>query len=273
MLTRVRVRASIAKSEPPSPRLSAGVPSMPKISFFKLITDGEEPHAASRSALGTLPFRATQFCESVSLASSTGWYIYLPIDIYLYFDGSTVHWSLDGDDFMLLTTAQYPDFSDRFNSAAPDSLHDSAPPFISKMIDSGLIQIWTGCFVQTDAEWWTQTHAPVNLPRNSGYELFEGVIETDKWFGPLFTPIRLLKTDTIIHISSSIPFMQIQVVPSAAFARDISQDAILYMGVEKLQSEHWESYEQSVVAHVTAPERKLGSQTKEFRRRTRKTQE
>jgi hypothetical protein len=32
--------------------------------------------------------------------------------------------------------------------------------------------------------------APANLPRGSAYELFKGVIETPRWFGPLITNMR-----------------------------------------------------------------------------------
>ena len=48
---------------------------------------------------------------------------------------------------------------------------------------------------------------PANLPRNLAYDLYEGIVETDRWFGPLFTNIRLVKTDRPVHFSTEIPLV------------------------------------------------------------------
>ena len=59
--------------------------------------------------------------------------------------------------------------------------------------------------------------APVNIPRNGNYETFEGIIETDRWFGPLITNIRLTKTDVPIDFRADFPLLQVQPIPRNAY--------------------------------------------------------
>ncbi len=51
-----------------------------------------------------------------------------------------------------------------------------------------------------------------------GYESYEGVIETDAWFGPLFTNLRLVKTDVPIHFGTEVPLMQVQPLHRSTYA-------------------------------------------------------
>ena len=44
--------------------------------------------------------------------------------------------------------------------------------------------------------------SPANLPRRGGWEPFEGIIETDRWFGPLITNLRLTKTNVPIDLQA-----------------------------------------------------------------------
>ena len=47
--------------------------------------------------------------------------------------------------------------------------------------------------------------------------LLEGVIETDHWFGPLITNLRLIKTDVPIDFRQEHPMMQVQPIPRIAY--------------------------------------------------------
>ncbi len=59
--------------------------------------------------------------------------------------------------------------------------------------------------------------APANVPRSGTYELFEGIIETDRWFGPLITNMRLTKTDVPIDFRADFPLLQVQPLPRQAY--------------------------------------------------------
>ena len=48
--------------------------------------------------------------------------------------------------------------------------------------------------------------------------LWEGIVETDRWFGPLFTNLRLTRTDRPVHLSSELPLLLVQPAPRVAYA-------------------------------------------------------
>ena len=65
-----------------------------------------------------------------------------------------------------------------------------------------MVQIWSGLVARTAPGWSLLVRGPANLPRNLAYEVYEGIVETDRWFGPLFTNIRFTRTNVPV---SSIP--------------------------------------------------------------------
>jgi hypothetical protein len=63
---------------------------------------------------------------------------------------------------------------------------------------------------------------PANYFQPTGYQMLEGVIETDHWTGPLFTNVRLLRTGARIFFPANRPFVQVQPVP-----REVHNDRFL----------------------------------------------
>jgi hypothetical protein len=49
-----------------------------------------------------------------------------------------------------------------------------------------------------------------NLAKTQSYENYEGIVETDTWFGPLFTNIRLLRINSPIDFHVHRPLFQVQ---------------------------------------------------------------
>jgi hypothetical protein len=49
-----------------------------------------------------------------------------------------------------------------------------------------------------------------NIPRTQGYDNFEGIFETDTWFGPLFTNVRLTRTNSPVEFHIRNPLFQVQ---------------------------------------------------------------
>ena len=41
----------------------------------------------------------------------------------------------------------------------------------------------------------------------------EGIIETDRWFGPLITNFQLTRTDIPVEFAPDFPLLQVQVLP------------------------------------------------------------
>jgi hypothetical protein len=68
-------------------------------------------------------------------------------------------------------------------------IREYGSPFLGALREPGLIQLWTGIVARTAPGWSLLVRAPANVPRSGSYELFEGIIETDRWFGPLITNV------------------------------------------------------------------------------------
>jgi len=66
--------------------------------------------------------------------------------------------------------------------------------------------------------WSLLVRGVANLSKSPAYQMLEGIIETDTWFGPLFDNVRLLKTDVPIEFRSDVPFLQVQPVRKKVYA-------------------------------------------------------
>jgi len=183
----------------------------PAVTFYGAVPGCRAPVRADPSVLGTLPSRGFQYCEALRAASSFGWYVFPPIDFTLQWDGSQVIWTYRGAKaWYPLTSAQFPGYSAVFDRVAPPRLRGFSPPFLSAAPEPGGIQVWTGFFIDSAENWSVLVRPPANLPRNLAFDLYEGIVETDRWFGPLFTNLRLIKTDVPIHFSTETPLVQVQ---------------------------------------------------------------
>ena len=70
--------------------------------------------------------------------------------------------------------------------------------------------------------WSLLVRPPVNLPRSQSFECYEGIVETDRWFGPLFVNVRLTATDRPIEINHKKPLFQVQPLIRQTYAgRDL----------------------------------------------------
>ena len=172
------------------------VPPAKLVTFHRLIPTARLPQRADRSAAGMLPTRAFRYCEPATTASGFGYYVFPPMDFSLRFDGYDVLWTWQGvgEWFPIpkLGSVQFPGFRDYFASVAPADCAEFAPPFMAVLQEAGLVQIWTGLMVRTAPGWSLLVRSPANFGRPGGYEAFEGIVETDHWFGPLNSNVRLL---------------------------------------------------------------------------------
>jgi hypothetical protein len=183
----------------------------PVCRFYRLIPGAPEPRRADRSANGTLPADALRYCEPVTSASAFGWYVYPPLNFALTWDGAVIEWTYDGADAWLpLHAAQAPDFLEIFRSLAPSGLEALAPTFLSQGQQPGAVQVWSGYLAWTAPRWALLSRGVANHQRTQAYENFEGIFQTDTWFGPLFTNVRLTKTDSPVSFHMREPMFQVQ---------------------------------------------------------------
>jgi hypothetical protein len=179
--------------------------------FYRLIPGAPEPQRADRSAHGTLPIDAVRYCEPVASASAFGWYLYPPLNFALRWDSTDIEWTYDGlDAWLPLRAAQAPDFLETFKSIAPTGLEEFSPTFLSQGQQPGTVQVWSGYLAWTAPRWALLSRGVANLQKTQPYENFEGILETESWFGPLFTNIRLTKTDSPVAFHMRHPLFQVQ---------------------------------------------------------------
>ncbi len=241
--------------------------------FYRLMEQTRPPMRADRSAAGTLPTRAYRYCEAVTAASSFGWWIFPPTGLRFIWDGSDIFWMCDGmDDWEPLSpSAQLPGFSDAFDAAAPKPLAGCAPPMLTALPEPGTLQIWTGLMVRTLPGWHLLVRAPANLPLTGGYVLYEGIVEADTWFGPLFTNLRFTRSHSPITLRPDFPLLQVQPIPASTYTDDILDRTEFVSGMKQLREGDWQDYHETIVIPNEDPNRPFGAYAKGARRR-RKTE-
>ena len=238
------------------------------VTFYRFLPSARLPQRADRSGAGTLPTRAFRYCEAVCTASALGWYMFAPLNFTLMWDGSEVVWTYEGSEsWYPLKAAQFPGFNDYFNEVAPDDVRSFAPPFLGALAEPGIVQIWTGLFARTAPGWSLLLRPLPNLPRSQHYELYEGVIETDRWFGPLFTNIRLTSSNVPIQFHTDFPFLQAQPIPRSAYSEETLRSASAVSGMEHFTSDDWDRFRKTVVKPNTDPNRETGAYAVAARKR------
>ena len=217
------------------------------IRFVRMVDTAPLPQRADRAAGGTLPTRAFRYCEAVTTASALGWYVFAPTPFRLLWTGTETLWSCPGSaDWQPLGAAQFSGFKDKFNQAAPPAAREYSPSFLGALAEPGIVQVWSGFIAQTRADWSIIVRPPINLPRQTGYDVLEGIIESDQWFGPLFVNIRLTRTDTVIDFHPRVPLFQVQPIQRATYSEDtLSKVAISELS--DLVDQDWQAYSRAVV--------------------------
>jgi hypothetical protein len=242
----------------------------PLVRFYQVAGTGRPPQRADRSAGGTLPTRAFRYCEAVSSASGFGWLVFPPMDLKVVWDGTEIFWTWDGtQDWHRLGINQFPDFRGHFDAAAPQGLQGYSPPFIGALQEPGLLNLWSGLFARSRPGWSLLLRPPANLPRTGGHETYEGVIEADRWFGPLFVNLRLTRTHLPIEFSRDVPLFQVQPIPREALRDDSLNGFRVEAGLEAFGDAEWEDYRRSIVAPRAAGNCPIGHDATLVRRRRR----
>jgi hypothetical protein len=240
-----------------------------RLRFHRLIPTAHPPRRADRAAAGTLPTRAYRYCDAVTSAAGYGWWVFTPMDLQLIWDGHDIYWYFDGaPDWMKLSpSAQFPDFSQEFDRAAPPGLQGCAPPFLTALPEPGTVQIWTGLMAKTAPGWSLLIRPPANLAAPGGYSLYEGIVETDCWFGPLFTNLRLTRTHKPVHLRADFPLLQVQPLPREAYAEQTLNATDIVPDMVGMTPDDWNAYRATIVTPGDDPDRPFGAYAVAARRR------
>jgi uncharacterized protein DUF6065 len=212
-----------------------------------------------------LPVRAYRYCEALASASGFGWYLFPPINFSLVWDGTEIAWTYEGaDGWYALRGAQFPGFRQTFEDAAPDPVKALAPQFLVASREPGVVQVWSGYLARTAPGWSLLSRSPANIPKTQGYEHFEGIIETDTWFGPLFSNIRLSRTNAPVEFHTRYPLFQVQPLLRECYA----EPSFEVLGLEDLQGADWQRFEATMKPNTDSM-RALGHYAVDTRKRLR----
>ncbi len=224
-----------------------------------------------------MPAAAFQFCEAMRTASAFGWYIFSPYDVTFRWTGTEVLRRTEAGWETFSKVPADEEFLDYWREYAPDDLKEGgAPPFLTSVFVPGVVTIWSGLFISTAEGWGTLVRSPANLLRPSSYQVFEGLIETDR-FKPhvLFINIRLLATDHDIVIRTTDPLFMVQPIARECYAeatlRPREYDGIRPRldGIAGMSRADWEGYHQTT-RDPDADNHRSGAYGARARRRARK---
>jgi hypothetical protein len=113
--------------------------------------------------------------------------------------------------------------------------------------------------------------APANLPRSQGYEVYEGIVETDRWFGPLLTNLRLTRTHAPVEINPELPLLQVQPIPVGLYGEALNQFETTPDLAHFTQAD-WDAYRRTVVAPSRERDRPRGQYAAAVRRRRKRSE-
>jgi Family of unknown function (DUF6065) len=218
----------------------------PIVRFYRAIPESFAPMRADRAALGWIPHAAVQYCEALTTASAFGWYLFSPMTFYLQWDGTDVIWTHDDAE------TWYPLAMEHFPT---------------RSFFPGVVQVWSGLFVKTAPGWSLLVRPPVNLPRSQMYECYEGIIETDCWFGPLFINLRLTATDRPIEINHKKPLFQAQQLLRETYADARLHSFAVVEELSLLSAEDWNGYRETIVKPNRGHYREVGRYAATVRKR------
>ena len=182
--------------------------------------------------------------------TSLGWHVFPPIDFALKWDGTNISWYVaESEAWMPLRSAVLPEFAEHWGQIGRSNDKPGPPPFLSALPEPGLVQIWPGLVGRSPEGWALLVRPPANLPRSLGFEVLEGVIETDWWFGPLITTIRLCRTDEPILFWRRLPIISLHPVPKAVLAPDFYNSTQIESGTEAFGDADWDDFQSALALH------------------------
>jgi len=246
----------------------------PVVRFYRIVPEAPEPMRADRSALGMLPTAAFQYCEPVCSASAFGWYVFPPAAFHVQWDGTDFVWTHDdGDTWQPLVSEHFPGLPERFDADAPEDMRGLAPPFLSRVAQPGVLQIWSGLLARTAPGWSILVRPPANLPRSQHFEVYEGIIETDRWFSAVFANLRMITANRPIEFDPTLPLVQVQPLQRATYDEAALRSFDVVGSIASFTADDWDAYRHSIASRRTDRMLRPGRYATDVRKRARKHDE
>ena len=128
--------------------------------------------------------------------------------------------------------------------------------------------LWSGFVARTAPGWSLLVRPPANLTHSLGYESYEGIVETDRWFGPLFINIKLTRPNVPIEFDANYPFLQVQPVHRSIYGDRLDRFEVIE-GLEDLDAADWDDFRKTVSQPSSDPHRQRGDYAVQTRKRSK----
>jgi hypothetical protein len=115
--------------------------------------------------------------------------------------------------------------------------------------------------------WHLLLRATANLPSPGGIVFYEGIVETDRWFGPLFTNLRFTRTHVPVRFRPDFPLLLAQPVPRMAYSDKTLAAMTVVPDLSGLRDSDWAEYRDTIVRPNSEPNRPFGGYATGARRR------
>jgi len=135
---------------------------------------------AERTLNGTANRGGVRWCGPFTNANKTGWWVFPPVDVDIVWKGGRDF------DYEVLTPYSDSDFHlIRFLIGEDEDVgvdrwlpEGGRTKFSWGLVEEGVVQIWTGCMLQTPPGWGLHIRSPINFPPGP-FHVMEAVLETD----------------------------------------------------------------------------------------------
>ena len=240
----------------------------PIVTFYKFHRSSPDIRKAEKSGLGSIPAVAFQYCEAVRQASAFGWYVYPPQDIHLLFDGKEIFQYEDNQWYPLKSVDFSNSFVDDWEGIAPKEHKENFPPFLTEFYVPGIVQIWSGYFVQSAPGWSILVRSPSNFDVRSSISCYEGIVETDEYQpAPLFANVKCIATNRELYISKDEPLFQVQPLRRETYTNDVNQIVIRDATSGDIEGFNWSGLNRTVREVSERGNRRPGSYAVSRRKR------
>ena len=115
------------------------------------------------------------------------------------------------------------------------------------------MQLWSGMVARTSPGWNLLIRPLPNFPRAGGYDLFEGIIQSDRWFGPLFTESSFYANARSDKVAPRSSIAQLQLLPGRAFSEETLDAMNVISSISDLGERDWNDWISTVVEPNSRP--------------------
>jgi hypothetical protein len=148
------------------------------LKVWRLHPHGVTIKPAEKTLNGTANENGVKYCGPYKLANEIGWWVFPAHDVDIMYHGH--------GDFQLVHHTQYDDSEIAILQREESKSYLKRAKYVGGVVEPNVMQIWTGCILQTPPGWCLRMKNPANCD-TEGYRIMEGVLDTDWMFYDLWT--------------------------------------------------------------------------------------